>query len=58
VEAIGRYSSLVWSLLITDAAVHGSALRRECIEYCGKHGERRRQVIAVPDVPKDEQGWS
>src|SRR6516165_9081411 len=58
VEAIGRYSSLAWSLLITDAAVYGSAPAASALSIAEKHGERRRQVIAVPDVPKDEQGWS
>jgi hypothetical protein len=31
--------------------------RRECIEYCGKHGEPRRLMYRVADVPKDEEGW-
>jgi hypothetical protein len=31
--------------------------RSECLEYCAQHGEARRRVHRVPNVPKDEQGW-
>jgi hypothetical protein len=31
--------------------------RRECIEYCAKHGEPRRLIHKIKDVPEDERGW-
>ena len=31
--------------------------RRECIEYCAKHGEDRLQIIKLPAAPENELGW-
>jgi hypothetical protein len=31
--------------------------RRECLEYCGKHGGDRCRMHPYHAVPKNEQGW-
>jgi hypothetical protein len=31
--------------------------RSECIEYCAKHGEPRRQVMRINGVPEKDTGW-
>lgn len=31
--------------------------RRECIEYCGKHGETWRFITRIGDTPENERGW-